>query len=463
MTAAAHILVVDDEKLVRWALRERLTRSQYQVSSAESGEEALERLHASAPDVMLLDVHLPGIDGLEVLRRALEFHPDLVVVMMSAHAAFDIAVEGMKRGASDFLVKPFPLSALDAAVKRAVETAAHRRLPTGHASKSEGTSGVQLLVGRSPAIEQIREMVARVAASDAATVLIEGESGTGKDVVARSIHSQSARAHKPYLFISCAAVPDHETELFGHEQGAFTDSRAQKAGLFDAAAGGTVVLDEIGDMPSGCQGKLLGLLERCPLHRAGVDSDVRVIAATNVDLAQRVADGRFRPDLYFRLNVVRIVIPPLRNHLEDLPLLVTTFLDLYNEQLKRNVRGVSARALELFTSYRWPGNVRELRNVIECALVLYGEIDQICPEHLPDSICHRRLIDPPPTHTNLMDDRGSQPESLELEAVESRLIMEAMQKAHGNQSEAARLLGLTRDTLRYRMKKHLLVEHGEPG
>ena len=471
MTEPAHILVVEDEKLIRWSLQERLTRSQYRVSSAESGEDALAQLHASSPDVMLLDVRLPGIDGLDVLQRALVLHPELVVVLMSAHGTVDIAVEGMKRGAVDFLVKPFPLTTLDAAVNRALGAAATRRMLMGPVSKGEGAGGGPSLVGQSPAMVQIRGLVARIATNDAATVLIEGESGTGKEVVARGIHAQSARAQKPFLGINCAAVPEHllESELFGHERGAFTDARAQKTGLFEAAAGGTVMLDEIGDLPAGGQAKLLRLLENRTFRRVGgvveIDSDVRVIAATNVDLEQRVADGRFRPDLYFRINVVRIVIPPLRDHLKDVPLLAVAFISRYNEQLKRKVRGVSPEALQILSAYRWPGNVRELRNVIERAMVLHGEIDQVRPEHLPESICKNRpdLTPQPPPRSDPAPKGGSPPESMELNAVERRLIQDAMQKSHGNQSLAARLLGVTRDTLRYRLKKHLLAEHGEPG
>ena len=464
-----HILVVDDEKLIRWSLRERLTRSQYRVSTAESGEDALLQLAGGAPDVMLLDVRLPGIDGLETLRRALVLHPELVVVMMSAHGTVDIAVEGMKAGAIDFLGKPVPLTTLDEVVKRARSAAATRRMLAGPTGSGEAAAVGALLVGQSPALERIRGLISRLAANDAATVLIEGESGTGKEVVARGVHTQSARAQKPFLCINCAAVPENilESELFGHERGAFTDARAQKTGLFEAAAGGTVMLDEIGDMPAAGQAKLLRLLENRTFRRVGgvveLDSDVRVIAATNVDLEQRVADGRFRPDLYFRLNVVRIVIPPLREHLEDLPLLAGAFIARYNQQLKRKVRGVSAEAMQIFSAYNWPGNVRELRNVIERALVLYGDIDQVRPEHLPESLCHRREpSSPPPPRQDAPPEAAAQPASMELNAVERRLIVDAMRKAHGNQSLAARVLGVTRDTLRYRLKKHMLAEHGQP-
>ena len=468
MTSPAHIMVVDDEKLIRWSLQERLMRSQYQVTSAESGEEALAQLGTSSPDVMLLDVRLPGIDGLDVLKRALVLHPELVVVMMSAHGTVDIAVEGMKLGAIDFLVKPFPLTTLDAAVKRALGAAATRRMLLAPASKGDGAACGTGLVGESPAMAQLRGLVARISANDAVTVLIEGESGTGKEVVARCIHTGSARGQRPFLGINCAAVPETilESELFGHERGAFTDARAQKTGLFEAAAGGTVMLDEIGDMPAGGQAKLLRLLENRTFRRVGgvveLDSDVRVIAATNVDLEKRVADGRFRPDLYFRLNVVRIVIPPLRDHIEDVPLLAVAFINRYNEQLKRKVRGISPEALQLLSAYRWPGNVRELRNVIERAMVLYGEIDQVRPEHLPESICQNRpdFAPPAPARSDPPPEGGLPPESMELEAVERRLIQDAMQKSRGNQSLAARLLGVTRDTLRYRLKRHLIVERG---
>ena len=452
--SAPRIMVVDDEKLIRWSISERLSRKGYRVSIAESGEQALEMFATEPPEVMLLDVRLPGIDGIETLKRALVRQPDLVVLMMSAHGTVDIAVEGMKHGAVDFLTKPFPLTTLDAAVKRAHEAAATRRLLSGDGCERLPDAGAGGLVGQSLAIEQLQGMVRRIAANNAATVLVEGESGTGKEVVARCIHLQSARASNPFMCLNCAALPEHllESELFGHERGAFTDARAQKAGLFEAASGGTVMLDEVGDMPPGGQAKLLRLLENRTFRRVGgvaeLQTDVRVVAATNADLERRVSEGRFRADLYFRLNVVRIQIPPLRERREDVPLLAAAFIARYNAEMKRNLRGISQPALQLMAAYGWPGNVRELRNVIERALILHGDLDELRPEHLPESI--RNAVPPPPAAPS------APAQVAQLELMERQMICDALRKSGGNQSQAARILGISRDTLRYRQKKHAI-------
>jgi DNA-binding NtrC family response regulator len=451
----ARILVVDDEKLIRWSVSERLQRDGYQVLSAESGEQALQIIGATPPDVMLLDVKLPGIDGVQTLRQALGLHPELAVLMMSAHSTVDVAVEAMKHGAIDFLVKPFPLTALDAAVARALSTARTRRQIAVLSADRSQPSALDALVGASTAMEQLRQVVGRLASSDTTTVLIEGESGSGKEVVARAIHFESARRDRPILQVNCAALPEHllESELFGHERGAFTDAHTQKRGLFETADGGAVVLDEIGDLPPGGQAKLLRLLENKTFRRVGgvteLRADVRVIAATNVNLEERVGEGRFRADLFFRLNVVRVVVPPLREHVDDVPTLAAHFIARFNQELKRQVRGVSPQAMEHLRAYHWPGNVRELRNVIERAFILHAGADEIRPEHLTPEL--RRVAPPKPRErlAPVVEEQG-----LVLDDVERRLIAEAMERASGNQSKAARLLGVSRDTLRYRLKKH---------
>jgi DNA-binding NtrC family response regulator len=449
--------VVDDEKLIRWSLSERLSREGYQVASADSGEEALRQVSVAPVDVMLLDVRLTGIDGIETLKRALVQQPQMSVVMMSAHSTVEVAVEGMKHGAMDFLVKPFPFSTLDTVVKRAADAVTARRAVGVADCLGRGphcpTGGC--IVGNSSAMQQVREMVGRVAASDS-TVLIEGESGVGKEVVARCIHSRSGRREGRFLSVNCAAVPEQliESEIFGHERGAFTDARAQKAGIFEAAAGGSVMLDEVGDLPPAGQAKLLRLLEERSFRRVGgldeLKADVRVIAATNVDLERRVADGQFRTDLFFRLNVVRLKIPALRTRPDDVAQLAGLFVTRFNDQLKRNVRGVSAAALPMLESYPWPGNVRELRNVIERSFILHADMEEIRPEHLPSAL--REIGVPFSTAP------ASVPASqvVPLEAMERQLIVDALRKANGNQSLAARLLEVSRDTLRYRMKKHAL-------
>jgi len=453
---AARVLVVDDEKLIRWSVAERLQRGGYEVLSAESGEQALELVATTPPDVILLDVRLPGIDGVQTLQRALALHPDVTVLMMSAHSTVDIAVEAMKHGATDFLVKPFPFQALDAAVERAIATARTRREIAALGNERRNASAVEAMVGGSAAMEQVRTMIARLGASDTTTVLVEGESGSGKEVVGRAIHFQSARADKPFLQVNCAALPEHllESELFGHERGAFTDAHQQKRGLFESAAGGSVMLDEIGDLPPGGQAKLLRLLENKTFRRVGgvqeLRTDVRVIAATNVNLEERVSEGRFRADLFFRLNVVRIVVPPLREHVEDVPTLAAHFIARFNAELKRQVKGVAPAAMELMRAYHWPGNVRELRNVIERAFILHAGVEEIRPEHLSPEL--RRATPAKRGGEKLVPTVAA--EGLVLDDVERKLIAEAMERASGNQSKAARLLGVSRDTLRYRLKKH---------
>jgi DNA-binding NtrC family response regulator len=453
--SAARVLVVDDEKLIRWSVAERLQRDGYEVLSAESGEQALEIVAATPPDLMLLDVRLPGIDGVQTLEKALSIHPDLAVLMMSAHSTVDIAVDAMKHGAVDFLVKPFPFQALDAAVERAIATARTRRQIATLTSERRGTSALQAIVGTSAAMEQVRSMIGRLATSDTTTVLIEGESGAGKEVVARAIHFQSARADRPFLQVNCAALPEHllESELFGHERGAFTDAHTQKRGLFESAEGGSVMLDEIGDLPPGGQAKLLRLLENKTFRRVGgvqeLRCDVRVIAATNVNLEERVSEGRFRSDLFFRLNVVRIVVPSLKEHAEDVATLAAHFVARFNQEMKRQVRGISSAAMELLRAYAWPGNVRELRNVIERAFILHAGADEIRPEHLTPELRKVAAGKKPDKVVASVTEEG-----LVLDDVEKKLIAEAMERASGNQSKAARLLGVSRDTLRYRLKKH---------
>jgi DNA-binding NtrC family response regulator len=454
-SAAARVLVVDDEKLIRWSVAERLQRDGYEVLSAESGEQALDMLASGPPDLMLLDVRLPGMDGVETLQRALSLHPELAVLMMSAHSTVDIAVDAMKHGAVDFLVKPFPFQALDAAVERAIATARTRREIATLSGEKRTPTALDAIVGGSAAIEQVRSMIGRLATSDTTTVLIEGESGAGKEVVARAIHFQGARASRPFLQVNCAALPEHllESELFGHERGAFTDAHTQKRGLFESADGGSVMLDEIGDLPPGGQAKLLRLLENKTFRRVGgvqeLRCDVRVIAATNVDLEERVSEGRFRSDLFFRLNVVRVIVPALRDHPEDVPTLAAHFIARFNQEMKRQVKGVSAPAMEMLRAYHWPGNVRELRNVIERAFILHAGADELRAEHLSPELRKGAPAKRPDRIVPNMTEEG-----LVLDDVEKKLIAEAMERASGNQSKAARLLGVSRDTLRYRLKKH---------
>ena len=471
MTQRYDILVVDDEKLIRWSIGERLGSLGYEVRLAESGEHALKELIERMPDLVLLDVRMPGVSGVATLQRARELDPELAVIMMSAHSTVDEAVLAMKHGAVDFLVKPFKLEAMEAALGRAFAAMQVRRSVSS--MRGRQLNGVRNIVGISGAIEQVRSMVARVASSEAATVLIEGESGTGKEVVARAVHFASTRAAQPFLQVNCAALPEGllESEMYGHERGAFTNAHATKRGLFEMASGGSILLDEIGELPSPGQAKLLRFLENKTFRRIGgggeLHADVRVVAATNVDLDQRTADGRFRTDLFFRLNVVRIHLPPLRDHPEDIPILTAHFIAKYSEELKHAVGGVANDALDAMMTYPWPGNVRELRNVVERALILHTGLDEIRFEHLPEAI--RRgtrptvvvpesapapapVAAPEPASAPTAAER--RPGVMELDEAEKKLIAEALAQAGGNQSKASRILAITRDTLRYRMKKH---------
>ena len=454
------ILVVDDEKLIRWSISRRLKKLGYEVATAETGEEALEQLAAAPPDGLLLDVRLPGIDGVEVLNRALQMSPELAVIMMSAHSTIDIAVGAMKRGASDFLVKPFPLEAMELALQRALSTARIRRQLAGLTVEQKSpTQALGTIVGRSAAIEEVRRMALRAAEASFATCLIEGESGAGKEVVARAVHFSSDRADQPFLQINCAALPEHliESELFGHEKGAFTSADHAKRGLFEMADGGTVLLDEIGDLALAGQAKLLNLLENRTFRRVGGiaerHTEVRILAATNVDLDTSVEKGRFRADLFFRLNVVRIQVPPLRERPEDIALLAEHFLSKFAKDMNRPTEGLSGHALELLTSFRWPGNVRQLRNTIERAMILNPTAVVLRPEHFGPELgqaagSHQALAVSPGA-----DEGGN----IQLGEQERQLIVKALEKSGGNQSKAARILGISRDQLRYRIRKHGLA------
>ncbi|MGC3999156.1 MAG: sigma-54 dependent transcriptional regulator [Anaeromyxobacter sp.] len=445
--SAARVLVVDDEKLIRWSITERLQRSGHEVVTAESGEGALEAIAASPPEVMVLDVKLPGIDGVETLRRALALQPELAVLMISAHSTVDIAVEAMKHGAVDFLVKPFALQALDEAVSRALTTARTRRQV---AAAPPGADEAPV-VGGSAAMEALRAAVARLAGSEETAVLVEGESGAGKERLARALHARSPRAARPFAVVNCAALTPAlvEAELFGQERPLVAGATPSR-GVVETAGGGTILLDEVSELPLTAQARLLQLIEAHTYRHAGGAvahaADVRVIAATHADLEERVREGRFRRDLYFRLAVVRLTVPPLREHLDDVPALAAHFIAAFNRALGRQVRGIHPEALELLRAHRWPGNVRELRNVIERAFILYAGADEIRPEHLaPELRAGRR---PEPLVPEVPSD------GLVLDEVERKLIVEALERARGNQSQAARLLGISRDTLRYRLKKH---------
>ncbi|HEU4927426.1 MAG TPA: sigma-54 dependent transcriptional regulator [Vicinamibacterales bacterium] len=442
----ATILVVDDEPLIRWSLRERLEAEGYGVLEAGTGKEAIEKLPEGI-DAALLDYRLPDTDGVNVLRQIKDFDQDVPVIMLTAYASVDTAVEAMKQGAFHFAHKPFNLDEVVATVERALEATRLRREVRQYRTNAARPYSLQRLVGESPEIRSLRSLIGRVAASPASTVLLTGESGTGKDLVAKIIHYASARASRPFMNITCSALPEQllESELFGHERGAFTDARLQKKGLLEAADGGTVFLDEIGEMTPGLQAKLLRFLEEKNFKRVGgsqdMHVDVRVVAATNRNLEEEVARHRFRADLYFRLNVLPIELPPLRVRPDDISLLVEYFIDAFNDEFRKRVQGATPAAHALLRAYGWPGNVRELRNVIERAMLL-SDRDRLDARDFTLS-----------TATERSGDFDLPAAGVDLEELERSLVVQALKRSGGNQTRAGALLGLNRDQIRYRIEK----------
>ena len=443
----ATILIVDDEDLVRWSLCERLRADGYDVLEAETGHVALEQCKDGV-DLVLLDYRLPDMDGLSILRELKKFDPDVLVILLTAFVNVDTAVEAMKLGAFHFANKPFNLDDVAAIVGRALETTRLRREVKQLRENEARPYSLRAIVGESTTMEALRQMVAKIAASPASTVLLTGESGTGKDLVAKTIHYSSSRASRPFMNITCSALPDQllESELFGHERGAFTDARMQKRGLLESAHGGTVFLDEMGEMAPALQAKLLRFLEEKSFKRVGgagdIRVDVRVVAATNRNVEEQVAKGGFRSDLYYRLNVLPIRLPALREHADDVAALVDFFVDTFNVEFKKRITGVSPAAATLLKSYGWPGNVRELRNVVERAMLLAegGRLEVHDFGALKTGAAAGDPFDLPAG-------------GIDLEDVERSLVIQALKRSGGNQTKAAALLGLNRDQIRYRVEK----------
>ena len=449
------ILVVDDEELIRWSLTERLKGEGYQVAEADTGAAALEKLPEGV-DLVLLDYKLPDTDGVSVLRKIKEFDQDILVILLTAYASVETAVEAMKLGAFHFANKPFNLDEVVATVERALETTRLRREVRQYRSNAARPYNLHSIVGASEPMTELRHLVAKVAMSPASTVLLTGESGTGKDLIAKVIHYASDRASRPFMNITCSALPENllESELFGHERGAFTDARLQKRGLLETADGGTVFLDEIAEMVPALQAKLLRFLEEKAFKRVGgaadVHVDVRVVAATNRNLEEEVAKGRFRSDLFYRLNVLPITLPPLRAHPEDVPLLLEYFIDGFNTEFKKKVLGATPAAYTLLERYGWPGNVRELRNVVERAMLLSEGQRLEAKEFAALSMTAGAAAD-----TFELPATG-----VDVEQLERSLVVQALKRAGGNQTKAAALLGLNRDQIRYRIEKFgLTVSH----
>jgi len=444
----ATVLVVDDEPLIRWSLVNRLKEEGYRTLEAGSAGDAVAR-HRDGADLVLLDFALPDANGLAVLKQIKDTDPDTLVIMLTANTEVGTAVEAMKAGAFHYANKPFDLDEIMLLVEKALETTQLRREVRVLRARQAQPYGLDSIVGESAAMKGLRALLEKIATSPASTVLLTGESGTGKDLAAKVLHYSSSRASKPFMNITCSALPETllESELFGHERGAFTGADRQKHGLIESADGGTVFLDEIGEMVPLLQAKLLRFLEEKSFKRVGgvqdLKVDVRVIAATNRSLQEEVKKGRFREDLFYRLNVMPMELPPLRDRKGDIALLIDHYVDSFNTEFRKKIRGVSPAAVAALQAYQWRGNVRELRNAVERAMLL-AEGNELSESHFPMLTA---------TEGELSTAMGLPVEGINLEALERSLVVQALERSGWNQTKAATLLGLNRDQIRYRIEK----------
>jgi two-component system response regulator AtoC len=444
--APVRILIVDDEKLIRWSLRQRLEAAGYEVLEAEDGAEGLERCREDV-DLVILDFRLPDTDGISLIPKIKEASPDIVIILLTAYASVPGAIEAIKLGAYHYVNKPVELEEMVLLVEKALETTRLRREVRTLRARESAPYGFDRIVGESAPMQGVKALLRKIAASPSSTVLLTGESGTGKDLAAKAVHFGSARATGLFLNITCSAIPETllESELFGHEKGAFTDAKAQKKGLLEQADGGTAFLDEIGEIAPALQAKLLRFLEEKAFRRVGGSDDlrvdVRIVAATNRNLEEAVRDGRFREDLYYRLRVLPVELPPLREREGDVLLLASHFVDGFNHEFKKSIRGFVPDARAALETYPWPGNVRELRNVLERA-VLLAEHDLLERE---DVLALTRA----PMSAGFQLPAGG----LNLEQLERDLLAQALKRSGGNQTRAGKLLGLNRDQIRYRVEK----------
>ena len=451
------ILVVEDEHLQRWAIREQLTGWGYEVIEAADGQAGIDAFATHLPGLVLLDLRLPDRTGLDVLKQIRSVDPGAVVVMVTAHGDLGDAVEAFRAGLFDFLSKPVDFDGLRATIRFGLET---RRLRSEvqRWRETDRKSDGSLIIGSSKVMTDAVALMRRAAASASSTILLAGESGTGKDLFAKAIHYGSPVARGPFVAINCAALPEAllESELFGHERGAFTDARSLKKGLFELADGGTLYLDEVGELVPGLQAKLLRAIDTLTFRRVGgtqdINVEVRIVAASNRNLEHAVESGAFRTDLFYRLSVIQLRLPPLRDRPEDIPALVEFFLRDYSVKLRRSLTGATPEALKALKLHRWPGNVRELRNVIERA-VLLEEGSLLTTTYLPtprdeDVMPNAAAVDAAGSSRIILPPGGTS-----LERVEEELVRQAMTMARGNQTRAAKLLDISRDALRYKLKK----------
>ncbi len=447
------ILIIEDEQLIRWSLRQKFEEQGYQVEDVETGADAEGAMNRASFDLIMLDYKLPDTTGLNILKTIRGFDTDVVVIMMTAYSTIESAVEAMKLGAYDYITKPFDMDQLLRTVAKALETTKLRREVRELRRHITNEYGIDRIIGRHPCMLEMYETINRIAQSGASTVFLRGDSGTGKDLIARVIHFNSDRAPRPFVNITCTAISESllESELFGHEKGAFTDAKTQKKGLFELADGGTVFLDEVGDMPAGLQAKLLRFLEDRTFRRVGgtteISVDVRIIAATNRNLEKAIKDGQFRADLMFRLDVIPIDLPPLRDRGDDVVLLAEHYVTQFARDFRKPITEINQAAKEKLKHHDWSGNVRELRNVIERA-VLLSKSETLSADDLV-------LGRPGKSQENwpvALPGGG-----IDLLKLERDLMAQALSRTDDNQTRAAKLLGLTRDAFRYRLAKHGLI------
>ena len=451
------ILVIDDDKLIRWGLNQKLSEWNLAVFEAEDGAGGLKAIEEELPDLILLDVNLPDFLGTELLPKIRKDWPDVPVIMITAYGTVDGAVEAMRFGAYDFIVKPIDYVKLKGVLTNALEMASLKDTVAYYKQKEEKEFDLDGIIAESAVMKKVLNLIRTVARSEVSAILLQGDSGTGKDILAQAVHHLSRRKSKPFMVINCSAIPDNllESELFGYEKGAFTDAKERKKGLAEIAHGGTLFLDEIGTLISPLQAKLLRFLETQTFKRIGglkdICVDVRVISATNQNLEQSVAAGDFRKDLFYRLNVCPVYIPPLRERRDDILPLARFFIELFNQKLRKKIKGLKRDTEAAFLDYDWPGNIRELRNVIERAMI-FEEQELLSKTHLP---LKTGLL----SGSGLLDEQAVfGMENTTLDGMEKKMILHSLQKAEGNKSLAARRLGITRDTLRYKLKKHALTD-----
>ncbi len=456
------ILIVDDEEMSRFILREALNKRGYSVEEAGDAESGLKKLRQRSYDLVLLDIQMPGMSGIDAIPKFKDSDPSVIIIMTTALGSKQMIMEAIGRGAYDYFVKPFKMDEMEVIVKRSLE---RRRLELEIQNLKEQvreTFRYENIIGRSGAVEEVKRLIGRVAATTA-TVLIWGETGTGKELIARAIHQNSTRKDKPMVKLNCAGIPEGllESELFGFEKGAFTGAVERKIGKFELADQGTIFLDEIGDMNPGAQAKILRILQEMEFERLGgikpIKIDVRVIAATNRDLTAAVKQGIFREDLFHRLNLFSIHNPPLRRRIEDIPILAEHFLKEANAKFERSIRSISSEAINYMMRYEWPGNVRELKNTIERS-VLIADGDVLTSKFLPVHVTKLVADQPSPNVPTADTDLGET-----LKNVERQLIVDALERADGVQRKAAKLLGVTERVLWYKIKKLQIDIGGQQG